>query len=107
MGVTLAVRPQPTPAADPDLDWLRGRTVVHKILIGLIDPHACVLVLMQELKRSGGQLRALALNATGGGLFEAVLQVTDVSPKTARGMVDRIAANSAVTSAAIEHVLIR
>ena len=107
MGVSLAFRPDGGVALDPDFDWLRGRTVVHKILIGLSEPHACMAVLMKELRRSGAEIRALALNPMGAGAFEVVLQVTGVGPEAARSMVERIAGYPAITSAAIEHVLIR
>ena len=117
MGVALAIRADAPPSEiglattdltpNPDLHWLRGRTTVHKILIGLRDPQGCLGSLMDELGRSGGDIRALTLNPTQPGCFEVVLQAANLSPHSARSMVERMAAHPAILSAVIEHVLIR
>ncbi len=107
MGISLAFQPDATPLSNPDLDWLSGRTVVHKIVIGLTDPIACMRVILNELSETAGEIRALVLKPTDGGCFEAVLQATHLSAEDARGLVSRIAAYPAVNSAAIEHMLIR
>ena len=94
------------PAANPDLDWLRGRTTVHKIVIGMSDPTASVGALLDALARTSGQIRSLTVKPTAADRFEAVLQATALSAEEARGLVGRIAAFPKVSSAAIEHVLI-
>jgi hypothetical protein len=114
MGLSLAFKPEPEletrpapEAANPDLDWLRGRTIVHKIVFGLTDPALCMLAILKELGRTSGQIRSLTLKPTQGDRFEVVLQATDLSAEDARELVGRVAAHPDVMSAAIEHVLIR
>jgi hypothetical protein len=102
MGISLAFQQDATPLSNPDLDWLRGRTIVHKIVIGLTDPCVCMRVILNE-----GEIRALTLKPTEAACFEVVLQATGLSAEDARGLVARIAAYPAVKSAAIEHMLIR
>ncbi len=107
MGTSLAFQADATPLSDPDMDWLRGRTVVHKIVVGLTDPNVCMRVILNELSESAGEIRALTLKPTEGACFEVVLQATGLGAEDARGLVGRIAAYPAVKSAAIEHMLIR
>jgi hypothetical protein len=107
MGISLAFQQDATPLSNPDLDWLRGRTIVHKIVIGLTDPCVCMRVILNELSESEGEIRALTLKPTEAACFEVVLQATGLSAEDARGLVARIAAYPAVKSAAIEHMLIR
>ena len=112
MGLSLAFKPEPALAApiadaNPDLDWLRGRTIVHKIVVGLTDPGPSALAILTELGRTAGEIRALTLKPTQGERFEAVLQATGLSSEDARDLVGRIAMYPGVMSAAIEHVLIR
>ncbi len=106
MGLSLALQPDVARAPDPDCDWLRGRTVVHKIVIGLIDPTASLLALLGEFSQTSGEIRSLTLKPTGGEHFEAIFQATALSPEAARALVGRIAAIDKVNTAAIEHVLI-
>ena len=114
MGLSVAFKPDPEleafaagEAANPDLDWLQGRTVVHKIVFGLTDPALCMLAILKELGRTSGEIRALTLKPTQGDRFEVVLQATALSAEDARELVGRVAAHPDVISAAIEHVLIR
>jgi hypothetical protein len=105
-----SLSPLPTPAARSgavaDLDWLRGRTIVHQIVIGTSDPAASLAALLAALARTSGNIRALTVKPTAAGQFEAVLQATALSAEEARGLVSRIAALPSVNSAAIEHMLI-
>ncbi len=107
MGLSLAIRADPAPPAPSDLEWLCGRTIVHKIVVGLTDPRACVIALLDELGGAAGEIRSLTLKPTAGDGFEVVLQATALSVEDARDLVGRIAAHPKVSSAAIEHVLIR
>ena len=107
MGISLAFQDQAPPLSNPDLDWLQGRTIVHKIVIGLTDPNVCMRVILNELSESAGEIRALTLKPTEASCFEVVLQATSLSAEDARDLVGRIAAYPAVNSAAIEHMLIR
>jgi hypothetical protein len=107
MGISLAFQHGATPLSNPDLDWLQGRTIVHKIVIGLTDPNVCMRVILNELSETAGEIRALTLKPTGGAGFEVVLQATGLGAEDARGLVGRIAAYPAVKSAAVEHMLIR
>jgi hypothetical protein len=107
MGIPLTFQTDATPLSNPDLDWLRGRTIVHKIVIGLTDPKASVIALLEELARTSGEIRSLTLKPTQADCFEMVLQATTLSAEEARGLVGRVAAYPEVNSAAIEHVLIR
>ncbi len=107
MGISLAFQTGATPLSNADIDWLRGRTIVHKIVIGLTDPVVCMRVILNELAESAGEIRALTLKPTEGACFEVVLQATNLGAEDARGLVGRIAAYPAVNSAAIEHMLIR
>jgi len=95
------------PPSDPDHDWLRGRTIVHKIVIGTTEPNASVGALLSALAHTSGRIRSLTVKPTAGDRFEAVLQATELTPEEARRLVGRIAAFPKVGSAAIEHVLIR
>ena len=109
MGIQIAFPHQaaqvPT-AANADLDWLRGRTIVHQIVIGMSDPAASVAALLAALGRTSGKIRALTVKPTAAGQFEAVLQATTLSAEEAQGLVSRIAALPSVNSAAIEHMLV-
>jgi hypothetical protein len=109
MGIQTAF-PRPAAAArsgsHADLDWLRGRTIVHQIVIGMSDPAASLAALLCALARTSGQICALTVKPTDAGQFEAVLQATTLSAEEARGLVSRIAALPSVNSAAIEHMLI-
>ena len=107
MGVSVAIQGSATPLASSDLDWLRGRTIVHKIVIGLTDPKLCMTALLDELGRTPGEIRSLTLKPIAGACFEVVLQATTLGVDEARALVGRIAAYPKVSSAAIEHVLIR
>jgi len=107
MGLSLAIRADPAPLATSDLDWLRGRTIVHKMVIGLTDPKACMTALLDELGRTSGEIRSLTLKPTAHDCFEVVLQATALSVDEARNLVGRFASHPEVNSAAIEHVLIR
>ena len=107
MGLSLAVKTEPASGTDPDLDWLRGRTIVHKIVVGLTDPGASAMAILTELGRTPGEIRTLTLKPTQGEHFEAVLQVTGLNSEDARDLVGRIAMYPGAVSAAIEHVLIR
>jgi hypothetical protein len=107
MGVSLAIKTDPTPLASADSDWLRGRTIVHKIVIGLTDAAVCMRVILNEISETAGEIRALTLKPTQEACFEVVLHATGLSAEDARELVGRIAAYPAVKSAAIEHMLIR
>jgi hypothetical protein len=99
---TAAAPPAPTTA---DLDWLKGRTVVHKIVVGVSEPIRSVIAILHELSCAEGEVRALTVKPSAE-RFEAVLQATALTPEAARRLVGRIAAYLGVSSAAIEHVLI-
>ena len=107
MGIALAFQNDATPLSNPDLDWLAGRTIVHKIVVGLTDPAVCTIAILQEFGRTAGEIRSLALKPTQADHFEVVLQATSLSAEAARELVGRIAAHPQVKSAAIEHMLIR
>ena len=107
MGIALAFQTDVMPLSNPDLDWLRGRTVVHKIVVGLTDPGASTIAILRELGRTAGEIRSLTLKPTESHHYEAVLQATSLSAEAARDLVGRIAAHPQVKSAAIEHMLIR
>jgi hypothetical protein len=95
------------PSVLADQDWLRGRTIVHKIVIGLTDPNACVIAILQELQRTSAEIRSLTVKPVQAGAFELVLQATCLDADDARRLVGWVAAHRGVNSAAIEHVLIR
>ncbi len=99
---TVAAASAPT---DADLDWLKGRTVVHKIVVGVSEPVRSVIAILHELSRSKGEVRALTVKPSAE-RFEAVLQASALTPEAARGLVGRIAAYPGISSATIEHVLI-
>jgi hypothetical protein len=110
-----AVRQSATPAQGQaptlppslsDGEWLCGRTVVHKIVVGLTSPTTSVPALLTALAATSGQIRSLIVKPVLGGVFEATLQATHLSPEEARRLVDRVATCPEVSSAAIEHVLI-
>ena len=89
-----------------DGDWMRDRVVIHKMVIALRAAHPAMSDLLDELARSKGLLHALTVRPMGA-RFEAVLQVTRLSPDAARRLVDRFAAHPEVATASIEHMLVR
>ncbi len=89
-----------------DGDWMRDRLVIHKLVIALTAMHPALSDLLDELARGHGQLSALTVRPVGE-RFEAVLQVTRLSPDAAGRLVDRIAGHPQVAHASIEHMLVR
>jgi hypothetical protein len=105
MSALLAQRPVEIPAAAES--WLAGRTVVHKIVIGLSDPSACLTAVAEEFQHGLGRIEGLALSALSGGAYEAVLRAADLSVDEAEHLVSRLCVRQGVRSVQIEHMLIR
>jgi hypothetical protein len=89
-----------------DRDWMRDRTVVHKIVIALSATHPALSDLLDELARAQGALQSLNVRPVAG-RFEAVLHASRLSPDAARRLVDRYAGLPEIASASIEHMLVR
>ena len=109
MIASLAVRPAEFPEvhdAVPD-GWLAGRTVVHKIVMGLSDPCACLAAVADAFAGGTGRIEGLALTPLTGGAYEAVLRAADLSVAQAEGLVTRLCDQDGVRSVQIEHMLIR
>jgi hypothetical protein len=96
-----------TPRKALDDGWLAGRTVVHKIVIGLSDPEACLAAVAEEFRGKVGRIEAFSLNPLAGGAYEAVLRAADLSVEAADSLVARLCARRGVRSVQIEHMLIR
>jgi hypothetical protein len=90
-----------------DDSWLAGRTVVHKIVIGLSDPQACLAAVAEEFRGKSGRIEAFTLSPLSGGAYEAVLRAADLSVDAADSLVARLCARRGVRSVQIEHMLIR
>jgi hypothetical protein len=105
MSALLAERPIAEPTAAEG--WLAGRTVVHKIVIGLNDPSACLAAVAEEFQQGLGRIEGLALSALSGGAYEAVLRAADLSEAEAEHLVSRLCVRQGVRSVQIEHMLIR
>ena len=101
----LALR-DPAAAPQTDGDWMRDRVVIHKVVVALGAAHPAVSDLLDELARAHGLLQSLTVRPLGEA-FEAVLNVTRLSPEVARRLVDRFAAHPQATHASIEHMLVR
>ncbi|MGC1304100.1 MAG: hypothetical protein WA840_17170 [Caulobacteraceae bacterium] len=96
-----------TTSKSPDDGWLAGRTVVHKIVIGLSDPQACLAAVAEEFREKTGRIEAFSLSPLAGGAYEAVLRAADLSTDAADGLVARLCGKQGVRSVQIEHMLIR
>ena len=96
----------PPPALDSDRAWLGERTVVHKIVVAMREPHPCLSDLLDELARAQGAVQSLTVRPSGEA-FEAVLHARCLTPEAARRLVDRYAVHPAVGCALIEHMLVR
>jgi hypothetical protein len=99
----IVVSPEPLQS---DRDWMLNRTVIHKIVVALRAPHPGLSDLLDELARAHGTLQSLSVRPVGAA-FEAVLNVTRLSPEQARRLVDRFAGHPQTASASIEHMLVR
>ena len=100
-----------TPTIPSEDGWLAGRTVVHKIVIGLNDPQACLAAVAEEFcgvaGGDTGRIEAFTLNPLAGGAYEAVLRAADLSMDAADRLVSRLCTAVGVRSVQIEHMLIR
>ncbi|WP_158914277.1 hypothetical protein [Caulobacter sp. S45] len=96
-----------TPTIPSEDGWLAGRTVVHKIVIGLSDPQACLAAVAEEFCGETGRIEAFTLNPLSGGAYEAVLRAADLSMDAADRLVSRLCKAVGVRSVQIEHMLIR
>ncbi len=93
-------------APQSDADWMRDRVVIHKMVVALNRTHPALPDLLDELARSQGLLHSLVVRPVGG-VFEAVVQATRLSPDAARRLVDRLAVHPEVACASLEHMLVR
>jgi hypothetical protein len=104
-----AMRPiasEPVVPEQSDGDWLRDRTVVHKVVATLDVAHPALSDLLDQLARSHGRLQSLDVRPLGQG-FEVVLRAGRLTPEAARRLVDRFAVTPGVAAASLEHMLIR